>query len=400
MRKWLFFFLSIWRFCIKLIKDFTFPFDALFHVLMGRAVSFHELCSIHNCLSKLSYSDHLFKYFFPDSKIDRKSQTPAGPTNSTCTPKVPRVFCHLPVATRPWQHENAIRDQRDSFRIHQWLPFILDLVVSLGCFIDPRRHLKPRQEDWVSSGSLTYNPCSLPGALGMYGLAVGIQRVDDTLPAPVYALITGLNAATVGIIALAAIQLSQKAIKDTLTRILVFIGGTAGMLYNALWYFPVLMFAGGIATILWDCRESIMSFFHKRRPDEEAACPPGSDELHDMSHTSGRSRPTSTHSRRSAAPAPDERRSQDGVEDPNVSPEAEGAEQLSRTISRTLSHRIFSWKFGICIAAGFFLTFIPIMILRGVLDPAPRGLGLFANMYLAGTIIFGGGPVVIPLLRE
>jgi chromate transport protein ChrA len=30
----------------------------------------------------------------------------------------------------------------------------------------------------------------------------------------------------------------------------------------------------------------------------------------------------------------------------------------------------------------------------------PRGFSLFANLYLAGTIIFGGGPVVIPLLRE
>lgn len=27
-------------------------------------------------------------------------------------------------------------------------------------------------------------------------------------------------------------------------------------------------------------------------------------------------------------------------------------------------------------------------------------LALFSNMYLAGTVIFGGGPVVIPLLRE
>ena len=34
-------------------------------------------------------------------------------------------------------------------------------------------------------------------------------------------------------------------------------------------------------------------------------------------------------------------------------------------------------------------------------DPGPPLLyRLFSNMYLAGTIIFGGGPVVIPLLRE
>jgi chromate transport protein ChrA len=42
------------------------------------------------------------------------------------------------------------------------------------------------------------------------------------------------------------------------------------------------------------------------------------------------------------------------------------------------------------------------MALRGSLKVEARTLpfDLFANMYLAGTIIFGGGPVVIPLLRE
>jgi chromate transport protein ChrA len=37
---------------------------------------------------------------------------------------------------------------------------------------------------------------------------------------------------------------------------------------------------------------------------------------------------------------------------------------------------------------------------RGALRAPPLALDLFANMYLAGTIIFGGGPVVIPLLRS
>lgn len=40
------------------------------------------------------------------------------------------------------------------------------------------------------------------------------------------------------------------------------------------------------------------------------------------------------------------------------------------------------------------------MAVRGTLDTPPLPLDLFANMYLAGTIIFGGGPVVIPLLRS
>jgi chromate transport protein ChrA len=60
----------------------------------------------------------------------------------------------------------------------------------------------------------------------------------------------------------------------------------------------------------------------------------------------------------------------------------------------------FSWKSGAAIIATFSLTFVIIMVLRGVLNQPPLLYKLFANLYLAGTIIFGGGPVVIPLLRE
>lgn len=40
------------------------------------------------------------------------------------------------------------------------------------------------------------------------------------------------------------------------------------------------------------------------------------------------------------------------------------------------------------------------MICRARIQDRPLPFDVFANMYLAGTIIFGGGPVVIPLLRE
>jgi chromate transport protein ChrA len=49
---------------------------------------------------------------------------------------------------------------------------------------------------------------SLPGAIGMYGLSLGVQRMPDQLPPAVYALLSGLNASTVGVVALAAVQVS------------------------------------------------------------------------------------------------------------------------------------------------------------------------------------------------
>jgi hypothetical protein len=86
----------------------------------------------------------------------------------------------------------------------------------------------------------------------MYALSLGVQRIDETLPAPVYALLSGLNASTVGIIALAAVQLAEKAIRDKISRILVIFGACAGLCYSALWYFPILMVIGGLATAIWD----------------------------------------------------------------------------------------------------------------------------------------------------
>ncbi|KAH8432400.1 putative chromate ion transporter [Aspergillus melleus] len=40
----------------------------------------------------------------------------------------------------------------------------------------------------------------LPGAIGMYALSLGVQRIEETLPAPVYALLSGLNASTCALV--------------------------------------------------------------------------------------------------------------------------------------------------------------------------------------------------------
>lgn len=95
-------------------------------------------------------------------------------------------------------------------------------------------------------------PSSLPGAIAIFLLSLGISRVPSTLPAPVYALLSGLNAAAVGVILLAGVQLARKAITDKLTLPLVLFTACAGICYNALWYFPVLMMTCGIVCWVWE----------------------------------------------------------------------------------------------------------------------------------------------------
>ncbi|GLB01425.1 hypothetical protein AtubIFM57143_011413 [Aspergillus tubingensis] len=57
-------------------------------------------------------------------------------------------------------------------------------------------------------------------------------------------------------------------------------------------------------------------------------------------------------------------------------------------------------RVGAAILMFLFASFIAILVARAKLSAPPLSFDLFANMYLAGTVIFGGGPVVIPLLRS
>ncbi|KAK9372077.1 chromate transporter-domain-containing protein [Lipomyces chichibuensis] len=226
---------------------------------------------------------------------------------------------------------------------------------------------------------------SLPGAIGMYGLSLGVQRMNETLPGVVYAFLSGLNASTVGIITLAAVNLAEKAITDKMTRILVIFGACIGMCYNALWYFPALMVIGGVSTVIWDAwlrqfRQQIGKFkaMFNRKPSNVIPL----EEQGPPSHGVQRRLTTGFGNAYNKGPA-------------KVKSEAEN----ELPFTDMLSHAI-SVKLGLCIIVFFFATFISIIVIRGVFTAPPIALDLFANMYLAGTIIFGGGPVVIPLLRQ
>jgi len=224
----------------------------------------------------------------------------------------------------------------------------------------------------------------------MYGLSIGVSNIGTSLPRPVYALLSGLNAATVGIVTLAAVQLSEKAITDKMTRILVFLGAAAGMLYNALWYFPLLMFLAGFAAVVHDLR-----WFH--RPAHALAtratvarrrlrrAENGTTDLAAPSAESTGGPREASSMVRTALPLT-EHGQPSSEEEPRVVPP-----------ERRLN---FSWKFGSVIIMCFLITFIVVMVLRSTLPSKSLLFSFFANMYLAGTIIFGGGPVVIPLLRE
>lgn len=250
---------------------------------------------------------------------------------------------------------------------------------------------------------------SLPGAFGMWALAVGVSNIESTLPDIVYAFLSGLNAATVGIIALAGVQLSQKAITDKLTRILVFLGGSAGMLYNSLWYFPVLMLLAGIASVVFDkqwLHSPILVAVHfvkKLNPlnrqtrrneanEVETGISTGSQAVENMI---SKANPRQEKGRSSGQE--NSRDNSEIIERPAV---MSIPTQISPKPSTTNDQFKMSWQMGLAVILAFLASFVAVMVTRGVIPSKPIMYDLFANMYLAGTIIFGGGPVVIPLLRE
>lgn len=238
----------------------------------------------------------------------------------------------------------------------------------------------------------------------MYALSIGVSNIDENLPRQVYALLSGLNAATVGIIVLAAVELSRKAITDKMTRLVVFLSASAGLLYNALWYFPLLMGVAGVATVVYDFRWvhrllKKLGIGRKKRtegveegvelPTRETRSDGERDEVVAGPSTEVQERPASRKSDQSA-------RDQQAV---TTEQSTASTDDEARIIPA--ERRInMSWKGGLTIIVLFLLSFMLVMVLRGTLPDKPLLYSLFANMYLAGTIIFGGGPVVIPLLRE
>ncbi|PWN50523.1 hypothetical protein IE53DRAFT_387155 [Violaceomyces palustris] len=280
---------------------------------------------------------------------------------------------------------------------------------------------------------------SLPGAVGMAALAAGVKSFPTTLPPIVLALLTGLNAAAVGLIALAAFQLSKAAITDSLTRILVLGAASFGICYHAPWMYPVLVFGGGIMSLLFDYRLEIKSVIQhslgirkkKLRADqpdlrEAGGSMPENVELEAIAGNDGGSarrediQPEEVESKNSA----DGRDVAEAIQGMNGSSQQDGDDSPSAAVSlrrrnnqsvsgsdsgpasqhETAEERqtaivtpspVWAWAMG----GSFILLIIVMVVVRAKLASPPRTLDFVTNMIIAGVIIFGGGPVVIPLLR-
>ncbi|PPQ65948.1 hypothetical protein CVT26_010710 [Gymnopilus dilepis] len=242
---------------------------------------------------------------------------------------------------------------------------------------------------------------SFPGSVAMYTFSLGVQRLGEKLPDPVYALLSGLNAAIVGLIALAAVQLARKAITDSMTRILVVGGACAGLCYNALWYFPVLLVGAGLTTLAWDSfgKSSLRKLKQMRRHRRHPSAVDLEPQLTRSEVNGNSTEIIREESRNRDSSGPHRRQLPQVVTDSDVV--QNGDHPSPHPISRIeRSEHAIPAKTGVITIVAFITAFIVFLTLRAALHHTPLLFSLFNSMFLAGTIIFGGGPVVIPLLRD
>lgn len=148
----------------------------------------------------------------------------------------------------------------------------------------------------VLPGLVAFLCWSLPGATGMAGLAAGISNIPEQLPPIVLALLSGLNAAAVGLIALAAYQLGTAASTDKITLSLVWLSASFGVCYHAPWMYPVLIVAGGSSTLLWDFRRQWFLVPAKRLMGRTSGTEESGMELSDITpRSTSTATPANTH---------------------------------------------------------------------------------------------------------
>lgn len=156
--------------------------------------------------------------------------------------------------------------------------------------------------------------------------------------------------------------------------------------------YPVLVATGGILTLLWDYKQGMLDFVKKhtvkrrRRSLPSASQSSQGIELESMSQRSlNESRAPSIRNRMRSAES---------------STSVKKGEPATILEARHMDLMVLKRKYAIPLAVASLVVILALIITRSQVSMPPRWLDFFVNMIIAGVIIFGGGPVVIPLLRE
>lgn len=204
----------------------------------------------------------------------------------------------------------------------------------------------------------------------MTGTAFAISNLGSLITTPVFSKITtGMTCAAVGLIAVAGHGLSKKLIKDDgLFAVLAYVSFILSVANEKMPFLaPILMIAGGIVSVL---RGFIAKKNHAIIDDEN-------EENLDRPKENGAETI--------------ENEELDQVEVSRESDPFLGANRQTSEIHHTITP-----KYSMLLLVFFALSLLCALFLQHF--QSNRHLQVFGTFYFTGSIIFGGGPVVIPLL--
>lgn len=186
---------------------------------------------------------------------------------------------------------------------------------------------------------------SLPGMLIMTGFGVGVAQLGASIPPELQSFENGLSSAAVGLVALAAYKLGKKILKDRVDQTLALVSLVLAIHLRAqAWLFPVLMVtSASVSYCAWRLRVKVTV------EDEERA--------------------------------------------PLMQEEQTPAVQDEQELGFSYSPRT-----GMLVLLLWGLLLILSLVARAN-DKGLKPLQVMGTFYFIGSIIFGGGPVVIPLLQ-
>jgi putative chromate ion transporter len=176
----------------------------------------------------------------------------------------------------------------------------------------------------------------------MIAFAYGIDYIGNSLPRFLIFIVNGLTSAAVGLVALAAYKLGSKILKDRIGIFISTFSCVVSINYSSSWILPALMAFGGIATIVFE-------FIKKEK--------------------------VST------------------TQNPEILDAVQGEDEVSTKGDHYYSKKVGYILFGIWLG-----MLILALVCKGIV--IPRTIDVVATMYYVGSIIFGGGPVVIPLMQN
>jgi chromate transport protein ChrA len=299
----------------------------------------------------------------------------------------------------------------------------------------------------VAAGILAFFIWSIPGGLVMTFLGYGISVLGVSgIPNWILYIQNGLASVAVALVAAAAYKLGCKILNDNLSRTLAVLGGCLVINFeDKIWIIPTVMTFGGICTYLQAIQDKWMPKWlldkvappaaPEKKKDEgkkkeevknnnadvekpqqqQAVATTNGEDNNNNNDLRNRHHPTTQQG--SQVPL-----TQISIEEINTT-ENQGAASSSGTSnanaatpaaaaaateSPTKPKDEIPMFFSYTVRTGFILVGITVLlliisiILRALQDnkvaDIPRPLQLLATFYFVGSIIFGGGPVVVPLL--